>query len=422
MTMRILTGRKFNLFERGIATVSLEHAQLGRTRLYDGRPSRAWRSTSLAADQVLRVDGNLITDGVSDFGGFETWASGSPAGWTEENTGTGAVTEEAAIFNSGAKSAKFTAGTGTASIYRDIVVKAGEILNVQSALRGDGTGIVRLRLYNTLTHKYYDGVATNTWVTAVSDVRTQQAASWSTETETITVESHALCQSDLVTLRLTVLSLTTGGPSAYADDVYIWPRINFASIHGHNIDPGQLVTLRSSTDNWVGSNTQEGTAVPTVPTFYMLQAAGNQDRRYWGIQLHGAPSVIPEIGELVIGYAQQPTQQYENPLEASSRWDRQASITPGGEVHTHKRSKWPIRSRVFHYNFWTQAAYDNARELFHLRPEGDAYPVVVVPDTTRPEVIHGRLRSTFEDALILSEYFQDVAVELEESPFASTAF
>ena len=422
MTMRILPGQKCNLLERGIVTVTSEHAQLGRTRLYDGRPSRAWRSASLAADQTIRVDGNLLTDGVTDYGGFESWSGGSPVGWTETPTGTGDVTQEGAIVNSGASSAKFTGGTGTAGCYRDVVVKAGEIITIASALRGDGTAGMRLYVENRLTHKYL--VAGGGSWGAVQTFRNEIPAAWSaTEVSGIVVEDFAACQSDLVTLRLS-LYLAAGGATTYADDVRVWPRVNFGSIHGHNLDPGQVVTFRSSTDAWAASDDAEATAVNTTPSFYTLLTAGNQDRRYWGFKLAGVPSVYPEIGELVIGYARTPLQQFENPLEESTRWDRQLSVTPGGERHVHKRSKWQIRNRVFLYTYYSQAEYDEGIELFHLRPAGDTYPVVIVPDHDKPTVIHGRLESTFSDARdwTAGVIFNDVAVALNESPFASTAY
>jgi hypothetical protein len=420
MTMRILTGRLFNLLERGILTMPTAHAQLPKERLFDGRPSRAYRSAAVGAAQFFRVDGNLISDGISDFGGFEAWTGGTPNGWTEVNSGTGDVTQETTIKNSGASSAKLSAGTGFASLSRDVVVKAGEVINIESALRGDGTTETFLRIYNPLTHKYLQ--VNGTWGFTNVGYRVRTAASFEVLLAAVTVEDYAACQSDTVALKVEVRNQTTSG-IGYADDVRIWPRVNFLGCFGHNIDVGggNGSGFLSSIDNF-GSNTNEGALVIIAPSFYKLLAAGNQDRRYWAMYINDANSVPIELGELVIGYAQQPLQQHEDPVESDSRWDRQASVTPGGERHVHKRSKWQVRSRVFHYNLWSQAAYDNARELFHLRPEGDTYPVVIVPETTRSEVIHGRLRANLGDSLIVTDYYTDVAVELEESPFASTAF
>ena len=419
MTMRILSGQKYNLLERGIVTVPTAHAQLPKERLYDGRPSRAHRSAGTAGGQYFKVDGNLLTDGVTNFGGFESWSGGSPAGWTEQNSGTGEVTQETTIKNGGASSAKLSAGTGTAALVRYVVVKSGEIINISSALYGSGYSYVWLQIYNPLTQHYLapDG----TWG-AAADYRNQALAAWSVETGAITVENYAACQSDLVSLRVTILNVTSSAV-VYADDIYVWPRINFLSVHGHNIDAGAAPVFMSSVNDFT-TPTDEGYPPITLPSFYSLLSAGNQDRRYWALYVGNTNSLPIEIGELVIGYARQPLQQFENPEEASSRWDRQANVTPGRERHVHKRSRWQIRNRVFHYRYFSDADYADGAELFHLRPEGDTYPVVIVPDAARPTVIHGRLESTFSDSrdCTFGTIYNDVAVVLSESPFASTAY
>ena len=417
MTMRILTGRKFNLLERGIVTASSEHAQLGRTRLYDGRPSRAYRASDLAAVQALGVDGSLITDGTTNFGGFETWVGSVPVGWT---AGTGTVVQQNSPVYTGSWSVELPLNQFT-SIYRDVVVKSGESINIESAIYGASPFVDCFFVYNPLTHNYLQ--ANSTWSSAALGYRQPSGEFWTHTVAAVTVESYAACQSDLVSLRITVGKFANS-PAVFVDHVHIWPRVNFASIHGHNLDPGVGVELRSSDDAFAAVDTLEATFVIVAPSFYALMAAGNPDRRYWRIKIVGANSAFFEIGEAVIGYAQTPLQQYENPLEASSRWDRQVSVTPGGERHVHKRSKWRIRNRVFNYTYYTQAGYDEGMELFHLRPEGDTYPVVIVPDHDKPTVIHGRLESTFDSSRVWTAVptFNDVAVVLSESPFASSAY
>lgn len=422
MAMRILSGQKINLYERGIVSVSSAHAQLGKDRLSDGRPSRAYRAGTLAAAQFVVVDGNLVTDGITNFGSLDNWSGGSPLGFTEANTGTGDVTQESIIVNTGGGSAaKMAIGTGTATFYRDILVKSGEIINVRAAMRGDagGTdGVARMRVYNPLTHHYLtSGLA---WGASVVDYRTRTPATYSDFTDVVTVEDFAACgQSDLVSLRCTFYATVGVG---YVDDFHVWPRVNFGSIHGHNIDPGAGLILVSSTDGFIGVSTSEGAPTIVRPSFYVLPAATNQDRRWWGWQHVNAPSSAFEIGEAMIGYVRTPLQHFEPPIDSGSRWDYQASSTPSGERHVHKRSKFQIRNRAFHYHFESQAGYDDAYELFHLRPEGGTYPAVIVPDTTLPTVIHGRLRTDFPDSRVLTDLYVDAAVEIEESPFAPTAF
>jgi hypothetical protein len=409
--MRIACGQKYNLLERGSVTVSSEHAQLTKDRLFDGRPSRAYRAAAAATDLLITVDGNIVLNP-----GLETWSGGAPANWIK--TGTVVETTVGGEVRSGSASKHSLAGL----LQQDVTVKSGQNLKIDLWAMVSGGSTAGVRVYNPQTGRYLVAGGAS-WSSTPTEVLTTTSTTYFNLTQQFAMESFAACgYRDLTTLRI-IIGAVGGGGSSFFDDVTLYPGTNFASIHGHNLDPTLSLELRSDSAAFAGAGTLESTfAQPVVvPAAYLLLGS-TKYLRYWRLKAVGTPTAAQEIGEAAICEVRQPLEHYETPVHSGSRWDRQSSATPGGERHVHKRSKWQVRTRAFTYHFESQAAYDDGMELFHLRSEGDTYPAIVVPDTALSTVIHGRLRAEFPDSRVLPDLYVDVPVELEESPFAPSAF
>lgn len=421
-TLRIGSGQKWNIFERGSLTVSSEHAQLTKARLIDGRPVRAYRAASAVADLLITCDGNIVLNG-----GLDSWPAGLPDNWTVSTTGAGSVVAaEATIKVAGANSARLTTGDvagADARIIQDIEVRSGESRREEIQIRGDLTGVARIRVQNLVTGNYL--TSTGTWSATPQDWATRSAGTFNNETREYAVESFAACgQRDLVTLRIIAYNATQN-TTVYVDECYDWSAFNCAALIGpSNILPYQAVQFRSSTDNFAASDTLEGTFTNPLPSPSAYHLLGSSIyRRYSRIKIAGTPRSAIEICEAAVCQVVQPTQHYEAPRPGDSRFDQLAATTPGGERHVHKRSKLKVRRRTLRYSFagvGAQAAHDNARELFFDRPEGESWPALVITDTDLPEVMYARLFNSWAQTDLQSDYITDVVVEVDEMPFAST--
>jgi hypothetical protein len=423
-TLRIASGRKWNILERGAVSVSSEHAQLVKARLYDGRPSRAYRAASAVTDLVITNDGNIVLNG-----GFESWPAGLPEFWPVLTGGAGSsVVAEGTIKVAGLNAARFTTGNvggAFALVSQQWEARSGENRRCQSQARGDGTSAaMNMRLRNMITGNYLQ--SNGTWSTTPSAFASRIVATYAEIGLNYTVESFSACGNrDLITLQLEIYN-DTQNTTTYVDECYDFPAFNCAALIGpSSILPYQAVQFRSSTDNFSVSDTLEGTFTNPLPLPSAYSLLGSTiSRRYSRIKVTGTPLSAIELCEAAVCQVVQPTQDYDAPRLGAERWDQLSATTPGGERHVHKRSRFKVRSRTLRYTFagvGAQAAHDNARELFFDRPEGELYPALVIPDTSLPDVMYARLLSSWSHADEQPDYILDATVEVQEMPFASTS-
>lgn len=363
------------------------------TNAYDRIPASIFKFGSLAADSYVWFD----FDKCDDKGEFETWAAGAADGWTEANTGGSDVTQTSvgAEVHSGVSAAKLTcAGAGVALAYHEFTAKAGARLRVDLWARGDaGTGTLLYGLYNVNTGK--NGIGGATWSTGALGANflggSSSSATYQHLTTDVTVESFATCRSDTVKLRVFILN-STNGTSAFADSVTILPVVNFASVHGHNIDPCVTLKLRSSSVASAGSFADRATFSVVQPACYA--SISDQYIRYWQIMCSGTNSSTtgaPYFGEIVIGDAltlatgpRYPMSVgYRDPrIEVPMRWGSQAYA-----VGQHASRTFPISLQAVSMT----ARLEIFDELFR-RSRGGA-PVVIVPHNadSHTDVIYGRV-------------------------------
>jgi hypothetical protein len=303
----LLAGRQANALETAndVTVSPSADALFPGTNLYDSKPGTVFKFGSLTASPTITVDLDMI----EDTGGFET-VSGFPVGWTTAVSGTGAVTQESDLANVqfGDYSAllETPAGAGVASLYRDVVVRAGSTVLVEAWLKTDATALAEAAIRDQKTGMYWTGTA---WQSAATTWATHSGSGpFSRYVSAVEVEDVTTVGGAVTTLRFQFSNATTTS-EAWVDGVTICPAISFCSIHGHNIDPRSAPVLRSSIDNFVVDDTSRGTLTPAQPAFYLdlgsvISSASAAIPRYWRLAFadtNSAASGAIYIGELVLG-------------------------------------------------------------------------------------------------------------------------
>jgi len=420
-SIRVLAGQKFNLIERGIVTVSSEDALFPRPLLYDGRPSRPFRFAAAGADDHVTIDTCLTQDP-----GFESWVdASSPAKWTKTLTGSGAVDREATIIDTGTYACKLSASSsvGLAMVEQLVEARAGDDLYVVARGRAE-TALDTLELYvgNQKTGKW---LTSGGWVSSFVPFIATGATSYQTLALAFQVESMDECLTDLVPLRLIARHLQdpVSYPGAvYVDNFRLLPAIDFASIHGANIDRAVDVELRSSSDPTFASSTLRATLTKRIPAFYGLLGSPISADQHWRFLFGGGGisainSAPISLGEVVLGRALTLARRPDYGWEIKQLEADVATETPTGEVYSYAQAKWARRVLGMQFRFFSAADMEEQlREVFQ-RCRGRRYPLVIVPDDTRPEVLHGRIDRSWAAKRRLVNAYDDTSLVVSESPF-----
>lgn len=417
MAIRVLSGERYNVLATGESVTASPSADslFPAANLYDGRPDSAMKFSAASTESTVTIDGNRSSNGSLD-----TWSGSVPDGWG--TVGTVAETTTAGEVRSGSAARISGHGGGTlCEIYKDFTVRSGErlVLNGWRRILAAGQGSATGFLQNLDTGNFWDG---STWA-AISNVFLQDATN-TTYTEygptAFTVESFDEVKADTCTLRLTLQNKDgTVTDYAFFDDWFLWPAVDIASVHGHNIINAGEVLLRSSYDNFASTSGVTTRAVMSVlrPSFYTVLSSAI-DERYWQLQISTTtPTVQPTwIGELVIGLADTQDRQFNYDSEITHLEDIIGSRTLGGAPHVYRVGQRPRRVLSLSYDYFTEAEYLNGRQLFE-RSHGSALPVVIVPGSTEDLVIHGRIEPTFGVRRSLTTHYTGATYTITEDPF-----
>lgn len=415
MAILLASGEKANILEdSALSSSPAAHSIDGLDGLKDGRPSIPARFTSILADSYFQWDANRVQNG-----GFET---STLANWTDDSdTASGFTTaEEGTIVNSGTKALKMnTAAVASkkASRYQDITnVRAGHRMNWTVALRGDGTRTARFRILNLMTGKYWTG---SVWSSTPTDLAARSVASYATSSGSFVVESYAACRqvNGLVTLRLICLANDATAGAAYADDVYLWPSWDFFSLHGHRyLDPVVTCELLSDDNSAFSSATSRATPTIYQPSFY-ASLGTPVDERYGRIKFPGTAQGLITVGEAIIAQALS-LQEPENwPIELTFQDPDVYMATETGDAWVYSKTYHPLRQLGMSFEFASHAAHEEARDEIFIRSRGRKTPMVIVPDTTRPEVILGRIDRSYRVARKFVNFYGENDLMLAELPF-----
>lgn len=400
----VLTGERYNLLETGLVlTVSSEDALYPKSRIYGRRPIQPFKFTS-TTNQTITIDGNRIENGDLD-----DWSAGAPVGWTE--TGTVDETTTAGEFRSGS-AAKIAA---LSNIVQDFTVRAGERIVINGWRRiSAAPAVFEARLINLQTGRRWNG---STWVDTDSAFLTDSTNTSYTEyaATTATVEAFSAAQRDTYTLRL---QLSHAGPSGtvMADDWFVWAEVDFASIHGHNLTALVAAQLRSSTDNFSASDVLQATMTKAQPSFFA--SITTVAHRYWRLRFSGTNHEPIRIGEAVIGQARVLTRKMSDAgYEIQYVENDSAAESETGEVMVVKRTDDARRILGMEFDFTSHAEYEEARDEVFRRSRGRAHPLVIVPDSARPDVIFGNIDNRWRVRRLLETLYSENALLVAEAPF-----
>lgn len=387
MTMLWLGGQRMNLLETATSvtpSVSAD-ALFPTTALYDGHPSTVFRFGSRTS--APNVTANLEMAG--DTGLFESWSGGTPVGWTEANTGTGAVTEEAVVVAEGTRAAKFSAGTGTATLYKDITFRVGQKLRISSQLYQGSLGGMILRVRNQDTGNY--ATSAGTWLTTSQDFQSPGSSTGAYELSStdITVEDFATVQKATTVVRFQLYN-EVGASDSYADNVKILPGYNFASIHGHNIDYRSSPQFRTATDNFSGAGALQATFTVRQPSMYVKLSSTiyQQYVRVLFADTNSETSGAIYMGELVVGeaaeYSSPALPLQANYLDTQVRVPRRFGAPAVYGMGAHELRSYPMSLRF-------ETVAQRTAFLDEWRRALGGYPVVVVPHNgnSHVDVLYG---------------------------------
>lgn len=286
--------------------------------------------------------------------------------------------------------AHFTpAGAGTYYV----VARAGERRRLNSS------GTTSITLQNLSTGKYL--TTSSTWQTASTSCLTGAGS------RDYQVESLNLCHQPYVTLKIVVTSGTTVGD---------WPQWNAVVVFGHNLDPGLTVEMRSSTDNFSGSNVLEVTGAIAQPGFYMLDTGGILNR-YGRVLFTGTNQATGWIAECFPCWLETAVNAPEVGMELRYEEPQIRNSGPWGETYVYPLAARPRRIAQMAFDQLATTGALQTRQEMVLRGRGGAYPMVVVPVDTEPDVLFGRLSDKWSETRFISTRYRNDLV-LAEDPIA----
>ncbi|MHA1952262.1 MAG: hypothetical protein ACW987_20690, partial [Candidatus Thorarchaeota archaeon] len=213
-------------------------------------------------------------------GGFENWTSGTPDDWTDDSNGTGAISQESVLHH--ALKLDGAGANNEARAYEDVTMLSGWTAYVTIYIRGDDASPTTCKIQCLETGEYLQ--SNGTWTSTPTNFHSQSAASYAEGATTFTVPAFSETMRHTVTLRMLGENVTGVG---YLDDVYLWPSVTFASVHGHNLGSNITVKVQSDSDSAYGSVTTRATMTTTRPSFYAATTTLDPEERYWRFLFDG---------------------------------------------------------------------------------------------------------------------------------------
>lgn len=400
MSLLALYGTGYNQLTRMVTAATPEAADslYPIANLYDGQPWKPFRFGAAGTSGYIDFDLNQVVNG--EFG--TAFSGGLPGtGWGKSSGAT--LTLSAGKMQ--------VAGGDAEYAYYDLSVAAGEVLTFTSYLEGVGLGGgATIHIRNLSTGNYLS--SGGTWTSAVSAWDTRLFSS-NTKTSVVTIESYSTVLSDRCTIRFSFFGSTAGSSPLY-DDFLVYPRINFGSIHGHNIQPNTApVEIRSGTTS--PAATTRATMTLAHPT--MFSTFSSVDARYWRLFFTSDPLSSPTwLGEVVLGQYQTLTrrQNYGQDLNLIHAQDRDS--TDLGPFTAYLRQEVGRRKANLSFRYNTDADYEQAREIVE-RSKGGANPLVLVLETAdETTAILGRISQEWAHSRV-TKLIRDASWEIEELPF-----
>jgi hypothetical protein len=204
--------------------------------------------------------------------------------------------------------------------------------------------------------------------------------------------------------------------------------VDFASLHGHNIDSGVTAIRLRSKATAFGVGPSDGTLQATFtkrdPAFY-ARLGSPVSHQFWRFVFEGTNGNPIEVGEISLGLAGTPTTRM--PRHERDMTERRRQIrnrTRGGQLTVVNLTKFSEKE----WDFTFRGSFDDVEDLrdnLWAQSQHGGDPVVIVPDLARPEVSYGTLAEEFSVPRLYantnsSQELYDYSLTLEESAFGVT--
>lgn len=407
MSVLVGAGRLMNLLGRALTltasgSLSSNYPIAGLT---DGKSDEPAQFAAAASGDKFTADLSLISASLAGFEAMTGWTLGATAAQSSVNPKTGTyhlrlpATDDYASF--------------------DYTVMAGEHLVFDGwCYPTTNAGVTQsgaVRIYNPRTQHYLQADLV-TWGASVANAATvNTAGSYQQASFEFQMESVADCLATETVLRVILFAVDAGSTAIIDwDEVRVWPAWNFASIHGHNIDPGVALKIDGSADN--SAWTTVATCTKQRLSFCASFAA--QTYRYVRLLSVGTNSSPIYIGEAVLCYA---ATIATAPILGSVQVTHveQQVEGPDGEVYSATDSEERIVRMNFQHldegEYSGIEAFRQMRDEWLLRARIKLYPFVLVWDSAvYQEVILARLAASSWDVTQASVPEFDVTIECVE--------
>lgn len=418
MAFYYLVGEGFNIID-GAETItpSSADALFPVTNLFSDDQGEVFRFNVAGASDEIKFDLNRLLDG-----DFETWSTSAvPDSWTDESVGVGSISEENATgnVNSGQASLKLDAGGpgNEATCSQEVEALSGWVMTFSGYIMGDGSNATTIVIRNLQTGSYL--TSGGAWQAAAVNFASRTTASHAEQTASFTVEPFSTTLRHKVTLKISV-EYGAAANAGYADDFYMWPHWDFASIHGHNMGGTITPELRASDDDFDGDDDEIQTTGFLIkrPSFYDLLATMETQR--WAKFVAAGTNFEPgEIGALILGQKKTLAQAQRIPYTIDPRLEQIQVTSMGG--HTAKTALAEDESETLRLNFRVATTdYETFRDEIQRRTKQGSSAGVIVSDDLNGKVHYGKFGSSFPTRHINSNYY-DVSATFREDGFVIRA-
>lgn len=400
MSFYALYGTGYNQLARMATAATPEGADslYPIANLYNGQPWKPFRFATAGGSGYIDFDLNQVVNG--EFG--TAFSGGLPGtGWGKSSGAT--------LTKNGSSQMEVTGGAAEYGYY-DLNLASGEVLTFDAWLQNSTLGAEATIKVRNLT--------TGNWLTTGAAWQAAEthwaliAASSLAKSSVVTIEPYTTTLSDRCTVRMFFYGYGSGTPTY--DDVLVYPRINFASVHGHNVEPNTApVEIRSGAGS--PAATTQATFTLSKPT--MFSTFSSVDARYWRLFFTADPLVNPTwIGELVLGQYQTLMRRQNFGQDVTLAHGQDRDGTDMGPFSAYVRQELGRRRVSLKFRYDEDTEYEQAREIVE-RSKGGAHPLVLVIESgdetmamlgrIAPEWTHSRVTNTMRDA----------SLEFEELPF-----
>lgn len=392
MSIYFLAGREANVIESAeLRTVSSEDSDFPKERAYDRFPGSVFKHAEIdpgssEEDATYDIDLNRLLNG-----GFEDWSvTVVPDNWIDISTGTGAASQNQAVEVEGSSCLELDGdgGSNVAKLYLDVSVLSGWKCTVDIRLRGNGADAIIVVIQCLETGQSLNSVGA--WADIpLTTFRSRSTGSFgAADPITFTMPEISDAQKHLLTLRFII---STQGANVYADAAYLFPWVDFASVHGHNINIGGaaiVFKVQHDSDSAYGSPTTQ-TMTIAHPSFYKVFTQVGE--RYWRFLADGKNILQGKYGELVLGQYQTLLPDFQ--AGAKVAFNQPKTIVTALNTQTYITAHTDDLQREYMLSFRaiTEAQKDLLRQEIYVRTRGGADPLILVPDSNNEDVIYGKL-------------------------------